>query len=205
MKKTNFIWDYVHAIFLTPPNSGAFKELKGRSGIYAWYHLPSGKFYIGSAQDLYIRLQSYFQPGWFKKNPNSIIGKAISRDGHQKFALLLLQFCDPSNLIKFEQGYFDHLKPLYNILPIAGSSRGTKLSNETKEKIRAVALLRTGPHPKAQIVNILDLKTGVQTQVASIRKVAELLGSDIKSISRVIDTGKPYRYIYLITRHKESD
>lgn len=46
-----------------------------------------------------------------------------------------MEYCDKSDLILREQYYLDKLNPEYNILKIAGSSRGFKHSKETKIKI----------------------------------------------------------------------
>ena len=44
--------------------------------------------------------------------------------------------CEPSKLLNREQYYLDLLMPEYNILKIASSRLGHKLSKKTKEKIR---------------------------------------------------------------------
>ena len=49
--------------------------------------------------------------------------------------MTILEYCNSSDLLQREQYYFDKLKPQYNILKIAGSSLGSKLSEETKAKI----------------------------------------------------------------------
>jgi group I intron endonuclease len=46
-----------------------------------------------------------------------------------------LLLCNGSDLLEREQYYFDTLNPKYNILKIAGSSKGVILSEETKAKI----------------------------------------------------------------------
>ena len=47
----------------------------------------------------------------------------------------ILEYCDKSVLLEREQYYLDSLNPPYNILKLAGSSSGFKLSEETKKKI----------------------------------------------------------------------
>lgn len=56
---------------------------------------------------------------------------------YSNFSLEILEYCDKSILLKREQYYFNLLNPPYNILKIAGSSLGHKLTEETKNKIRA--------------------------------------------------------------------
>lgn len=55
----------------------AVKENKGKSGIYRWVHIESGKSYIGSSVNLSIRFSQYFN---YNHISGSIHGKmAINR------------------------------------------------------------------------------------------------------------------------------
>jgi hypothetical protein len=51
----------------------------------------------------------------------------------------------PPNAIKREQYYLDLLKPGYDIYPTAGSSYGRITSEETKLKLRVIAINRKSP------------------------------------------------------------
>lgn len=51
------------------------------------------------------------------------------------FSLTILEYCNKSDLLVREQYYLNKLKPEYNILKIAGSSKGFNHSEETKAKI----------------------------------------------------------------------
>lgn len=59
------------------------------------------------------------------------------------FTLEILEYCEPSETIAREQYYMDLLKPVYNILKVAGSSYGHKRSDETKLKIGKANIGRT--------------------------------------------------------------
>lgn len=72
-----------------------------------------------------------------------IIYKALLAHGFDNFKLEILEYCQPSELIKREQYYLDLLKPEYNILKVAGSSLGVKRRKETIAKIKAAALNRS--------------------------------------------------------------
>jgi len=48
------------------------------------------------------------------------------------FILEILQYCDTTIITQREQYYLDNLKPEYNILTIARSSKGFKHSQKTK-------------------------------------------------------------------------
>lgn len=53
--------------------------------------------------------------------------------GYSSFQLEILEYCDIADLTEREQYYLDKLNPKYNILKIAGSSLGHKLTEETKQ------------------------------------------------------------------------
>jgi group I intron endonuclease len=95
--------------------------------------------YVGSAKDLSKRLRDYFSPKYLKKEllkSNSKIYRALLKYNYNKFNLEILEYCEPSLLIKREQYYIDLLKPKYNILNIANSRLGIKHSPETLLKYK---------------------------------------------------------------------
>ena len=59
------------------------------------------------------------------------------------FSLYILEYTDYDNLIVCEQKWIDILKPVYNLSPTAGSSKGYKHSAESVDKIRIATLGRT--------------------------------------------------------------
>nr|QCW06888.1 hypothetical protein [Drechslerella brochopaga] len=83
---------------------------------------------------------------------DSIICKALLKYGYSKFSLEILEYCDPSILIEREQYYIDVLKPQYNVLKVAGSSKGRKQTESAKLKI---SKSKTGVKPKAETLNLL--------------------------------------------------
>ena len=109
------------------------KENKGKSGIYRWVNLNSGKSYIGSSVNLAQRLKNYFSVSYIsdKKRGKSLINAALSKYGYSNFSLEILEYCDRDKAIKREQYYFDLLSPEYNILKKAGSLFGYKHSKES--------------------------------------------------------------------------
>ena len=65
-------------------------------------------------------------------NKSSICG-ALFKYGYSNFCLHL-EVCDINMCLKREQYYIDLLKPDYNILKIAGSSRGYKHNEQAQRK-----------------------------------------------------------------------
>jgi group I intron endonuclease len=51
---------------------------------------------------------------------------SLLKYGYSEFSLEILEYCYPINLISREIYYIDNLKPDYNILTIAISSKGFK-------------------------------------------------------------------------------
>jgi group I intron endonuclease len=66
----------------------------------------------------------------------SIINNSLLKYGYCNFSLDILEYCEPSILIKREQYYIDTLNPEYNILKKAGSSLGYKHTKETLLKFK---------------------------------------------------------------------
>jgi group I intron endonuclease len=113
-------------------------ENKRKPGIYRFNNLITGKCYVGSSVDLSNRFRSYYSVSNMKRivnNEKSIIYESILKNGYENFSLDILEFCDVNVLIKREQYYIDLLEPEYNILKIAGSRLGHKLSEKTKKNL----------------------------------------------------------------------
>ena len=133
-------------------------ENKGKSGIYKWINKINGKFYIGSAVDLQIRLAYYYSKKSMEnslKKSKSAIYSAILKHGQSNFKLEILEYCSAKKCVKLEQKHINLLKPSYNILPIAGSRLGSIVSGETRAKISACVALK-----KVKIIRCVLLTSG---------------------------------------------
>lgn len=107
--------------------------------------MVNGDTYIGSAGNLTRRFQNYFSIKWLKKESlknNSIIYRALLKNGFSHFKLEILEYCTIFKLIEREQYYFDKLKPRYNICKVAGSSLGRITSNSTRLKLKHAWMIR---------------------------------------------------------------
>jgi len=202
-----------------------YEENRNKSGIYRWNNLVTGGSYVGSALNLTKRLSSYFSPRFLKKEilkSKSIISNSLLKYGYNKFSVDIMEYCEPSVLIKREQYYLDMLKPEYNILKIAGSRLGNKHSPETllkykKRRLSPEALInlklaKVGIAPSSPLRRINHLlATGHITTVVnkednsvkiynSIRAVSRDIGINHVTILNYINTNKWLKGIYLITR-----
>jgi group I intron endonuclease len=110
-------------------------ENRKKSGIYLIRNNLNGKIYVGSSTDITRRFYMYYSLYHISIRKNSLICRALLKYGYSRFSVEILEYCDHSVLIEREQYYIDLLLPEYNILKVAGSSMGYKLSEYTKAKI----------------------------------------------------------------------
>ena len=141
---------------------------------------------MGSAVNLTNRLKKYFSPRFLKRavlKCRSRIYKSLLKYGYSKFSLNILEYCEPSVLIKREQYYLDILKPEYNILKFAGSRLGCKHSLETIINIK-LALKGKAPSPLRRINHLLA--TGHITTVVNKKDNSIKVYDSIRAVSRDI-------------------
>lgn len=205
-----------------------YKENKNKSGIYRWNNLITGDSYVGSAINLTNRLRNYFSFRLLKSKilrGKSIINNSLLKYGYNNFSLDILEYCEPSMLIKREQYYIDVLKPKYNILKIAGSSLGYKHSLETilkfkerrlssealinlklaKKGMASSSPLRKINHLLAtgHITTVVNKKDNSVKVYNSIRAASRDIGINHATIINYINTNKWLKDTYLITRENK--
>ncbi|CCO27482.1 GIY-YIG endonuclease (mitochondrion) [Rhizoctonia solani AG-1 IB] len=128
--------------------------LRGKSGVYCWVNLITGKYYIGSAVDLSNRVNDYYQESYYESRSNTIIVRSILKYGLSNFALVILEFTDKDNLLSREDHFILTLKPEYNILQNAKNSMGYKHTPESIEKIRESSSGRTHSLEARQLMSV---------------------------------------------------
>lgn len=78
-----------HLILVFPETKASIlKQNKGKSGIYKWTHIESGKCYVGSAVDLSKRFKNYFNVYYLKREitvSRSLIYGALLKYGYTSF------------------------------------------------------------------------------------------------------------------------
>ena len=128
------------------------------SGIYIIRNLISGKVYIGSAVDIKARWRSHCSTLSGRYHINTHLQRAWSKNGPGAFEFKVLLYCEPVDLIHYEQTMIDDYRKeygrdmLYNIRPLARSNLGLKHTSETKAKMSADRKGRTSsPEHRAKI------------------------------------------------------
>jgi len=113
------------------------KDNNGLPGIYLWYNNVNNNYYIGSAINLKMRMNSYFNPNYLVKD-NFKIQRALIKYGHDKFSLYILEYTSSNDLVTREQYFIDTLSPYYNILKYAYSSLGFIHSEESRKLLSVI-------------------------------------------------------------------
>jgi len=101
--------------------------------------IKSEKIYIGSAINFIKRKDRHktsLKNNW---HANSILQNHYNKYGKDDLVFNILESnIKTEELLNREQFYIDTLKPVFNILKIAGSNLGKKASEETKAKLRKI-------------------------------------------------------------------
>jgi len=97
--------------------SRIYEENRNKSGVFRLVNKINGKSYVASSISLSNTFSIYYSLGSLKREVKGsiIIYRALLKYGYSNFSLHILEYCEPSILIKREQYYINLLKPEYNI------------------------------------------------------------------------------------------
>lgn len=127
------------------PNKTMMVSVRRVAGIYAIVHVESNRHYIGQAQDIYARWHVHKAFLVMNRHHCQYLQNVWNKYGDKSFRWVVLERCRIDQLDPKEQFWMD-VTPKeirLNAQPIAGTTRGFKRSEESKEKMR-VAALRVG-------------------------------------------------------------
>ena len=146
------------------------------SGIYKITNLSSGYVYVGSAASIKNRWMQHKASLIRNRHSNRRLQNAWNKYGQSIFEFSLIELVlDKSFLIEREQYWIDILrsaiKPNYNICPIAGSTLGVKLNNETKYKM-SIAHIGKKQSPEA-IEKTASAHRGKKRSIETCTKISE--------------------------------
>jgi group I intron endonuclease len=124
------------------------KDNRQKAGIYIVVNNVNGNFYVGSA--ITNRINTRFRNHCIHlRGSNRPLLRAINRYGIQNFSFHILEYfkgfvhkenlnLNHLKLLERETFFINSLKPIYNILTIAGSSLGFKHTEQTRNKMKAI-------------------------------------------------------------------
>jgi len=136
-EKLNNIQAEAKFIDIKKSKSDILLNIKDKSGVYMFFNLINGNYYIGSSINLARRFRIHLNSVDSVKLPLPI---AINNYGPNNFVFLILKYCEKIEdiCLGLEQHYLDLYKPKYNILKIAGSSLGFKHSPKNLAKLKII-------------------------------------------------------------------
>lgn len=114
------------------------------SGIYAITNIINGHRYIGSAVNVTNRWGHHRPALRQGKHHSSHLQRAWNKYGESAFRFMVLEECEPEELVALEQSWMDNFLPEYNMAPTAGSSLGTRCSEEKRAKLSAANMGHVG-------------------------------------------------------------
>jgi hypothetical protein len=189
----------------------------GLAGVYVWTNESNGKRYVGSTNNIRRRVAEYLNPNRLTTElarGESLIHKAMLKYGYNLFSFTVLELIvfdegtTPEEGAKIlevvEQKYLDELDPEYNLLKLAGSNAGFKMSDEARAKISAAKLgkpshrkgktmeestreLMRASSAKAKTVYMYDLDMNLVGQYKSLTDCAKATGISRHRIGRSLD------------------
>lgn len=104
-------------------------------GVYWIRNKINNHIYIGSSRNVKHRIDHHRYMLNMCAHANSLLQHDMDELGLKNFSYRVLITCHPDMLHWYEQQFLDQWHPEYNVYPFADSPRGSKHSEETKEKI----------------------------------------------------------------------
>ena len=141
------------------------------SGIYKILNLRNGHQYVGSSVNLAKRKSRHCTALARGTHPNPYLQSAWNKYGADAFDFRVIGYCAEERVVALEQEVMDHLKPEYNLSPMAGSSLGVKHSAQTRRKNSEV---HKGRHHTAEArKNMSEAQKGRRHSAETRRKMTE--------------------------------
>lgn len=102
------------------------------------------RFYIGSAVNVYKRWVEHLRDLRKNRHHSGKLQNHYNKYGANDLVFSILKRCDIRDLLEVEQLFLDIYNPWFNVSPTSRGALGIKRSEETKQKMREIALKR-GP------------------------------------------------------------
>ena len=111
-------------------------EKRINSGIYQIINKVTHHKYIGSSYNLLKRFKDHKILLKYNKHSNRHLQNAWNKYREEAFEFKTLIYCDINNLLLFEQIFIDYINPEYNILKLAGTTKGQKWTEKSRLKAK---------------------------------------------------------------------
>jgi group I intron endonuclease len=105
------------------------------SGIYEILNTVTDKRYVGSAQNFIKRWREHLKGLKAGRHHSRHLQSSWDKHGAEAFVFQPILYCEPAELLEYEQLCIDEMNSAYNICRVAGSTRGTVKSTECRQKI----------------------------------------------------------------------
>ena len=120
--------------------------MKAVSGIYRIVCDADGKYYFGSSKNIDHRWRCHKSDLRKNIHDNVFVQRVWNKYGEKSFRIELMEVVSEDDLTKVEQRYLDEHIDKFDCMNIAnavvGGTRGKKLSDATRKKMRVAALRR---------------------------------------------------------------
>lgn len=105
-------------------------------GVYCLLNTANGKCYIGSTgRSFFIRFNEHFHDLKNNRHHNPLLQNAWNKYGESNFEFSVLEVVEPAQCKDREQFYMDGIKGEYNLNPLANTTLGRTVSQETRDKL----------------------------------------------------------------------
>jgi group I intron endonuclease len=161
------------------------------SGIYKITCKTSGKFYIGSSQELNRRKIHHYNRLRANKHGNPHLQNSYNLYGEDDIIFEVLEHCEVGRLLDVEQIYIDRYKGkniMFNVAEVAGASmRNRRHKKETIQKIRKSAgSAWRGKHLPDDVKEKISNRRMMVTREKGLRKLTD---NQVREIRRMKDMG----------------
>jgi group I intron endonuclease len=161
------------------------------SGIYKIYCTTSGKFYIGSSQEISRRRIHHYNRLRANKHGNPHLQNSYNLYGETSIIFEIIEYCDVTNLLETEQKYIDLYKGqgvLFNVAEVAGASmRNKRHSATTIQKMKnSSPRVWQGKHLSDEHKQKISEKRILLTRQRGLRKLTD---EQVRQIRNLKESG----------------
>lgn len=111
-----------------------------KSGVYSFLNVTNGNRYIGSAVNFNVRRNEHLRSLRRGTHHSIPLQRAYLKYGEEALLFEKLIICERVDLVMYEQRCIDAFAPQYNVCQTAGSSLGTRHTEETKAQMSVARL-----------------------------------------------------------------